>query len=146
MRTFQFSLQRVLDLRTYQRTQAEQKLASIRRKQQQHKAEARQIQSRMEAAAAELPDGANGPADFRRRAAHRESIRQRYREIMRRLDELQEAERDARRRLVERRRAEETLESLYDKEKNRYETDQRRSRQRQMDEQAVVRHVRGNNS
>lgn len=144
MSAFNFSLQRVLDVRTHERKEAEQALAKIRQQRTELKARQRQLDRGFEAAMKAPSPNDTRLADLRRLAAHRDATREKRMQLVDELNELRQQEEAARRELIEKRRAEETLESLCEDERQAHAENEARLNQQLLDEQAISQHIRQN--
>ncbi len=144
---FQFPLQRVLTLRNHETDKASLELA---RSIEERKAQEEKL-AQIEAAlrdAAEQSRGAlpTGPLGFRRLAAHRASLQQALDREQRTLEEKRRQEEQARQRLIQRRRAQETLQSLHDEARARHHENVIRAETDFLDELAVMKHARTSSS
>lgn len=144
MSAFEFSLQQVLDLRVHQRKEAEHRLAKIRRQRRKLETQLRQLDRGFEESLEAPAPSKTNLADLRRLAAHRDSTREKRRRLTETIEEIRQKEETARRELVEKKRAEETLESLYEEERAEHAQKEARLNQQLLDEQAISQHIRQN--
>ena len=140
---FRFSLQSVLQLRRHEVERAERQLTHLLvtyKNQQDTVAAAR-------ASLQELQEDAPGrgivdPQTVRRHYARRQEAQQAIAAAQKRLENVRRQVEESRTHLRERRRAEESLQTLYDKEKARHDKEQALADAAFLDEQAVMRHSR----
>jgi flagellar FliJ protein len=144
MSAFNFSLQRVLDLRVHERRKAEQTLAAVRERRRELETQLRQVRRGFEASLQTHRSDASNVTTLRRQAAHREATREKRRELTDQLEQIREREEIARRKLIEKRRAEETLGSLHEDERRTHVERKNRLNQQLLDEQAISQHIRQN--
>ena len=144
---FRFSLQSVLDLRTYETEKARFFLAQAvaeRREQEQAlaRAERRLRELNENAPNAEFVD----LRTLRQYDAFRQHARRMRDQARKRLDVLRQREDVARANWVEKRQAEESLQTLHDDEKRAHEKKTSDAEMAFLDEQAVMRFCRNDNS
>lgn len=144
MSAFNFSLQQVLDLRVHQRKEVEQTLAKIREQRRDLEAQMRQLDRGFEQSLQTPAPTQTDLADLRRLAAHRDSTREKRSRLADRLEQIRQKEETARRELIEKKRAEEALESLYEDERQTHTEKEARLNQQLLDEQAISQHIRQN--
>ncbi len=142
MGAFKFSLQQVLDLRVHQRKDAEQNLAKIRKQRRDLEAQLRRLDRGFEQSLQTPAPADTNLADLRRLAAHRDTTREKRRRLTERVERMRQEEEAARRELIEKKRAEEALESLYEDERETHAARQARLNQQLLDEQAISQHIR----
>lgn len=139
---FRFSLESVRRLRRHETERAEQHLGQIvraRRKQEQRVAAARQHLDDLTRTATHEAPSANLHR-LRQRDAYRQQARHTLRTERKTLNELKQREEEARAHLLEKRHAEERLQTLYEQEKAQHKKEMRDAEAAFMDDQAVMRH------
>lgn len=144
---FRFSLQSVLDLREYETEKARFFLAQAvaeRREQEQavERAERRLHELSEKAPCSDTVD----LRTLRRYDAFRQHARQLRDKARARLDKLRQREDAARANWVEKRQAEESLQTLHDEEKHEHDQKVAEAEMTFLDEQAVMRYCRNDNS
>lgn len=143
---FRFSLQSVLDLREYETDKARYFLAQAVSERRAQEEAVQRAEERLR----ELNENAPSPGDvdlqtlrqydaFRQHARH---LRDKARE---QLDQLHQHEDAARANWVERRQAQESLETLHDGEKDEHDQKVAEAEMAFLDEQAVMRYCRNDN-
>jgi flagellar protein FliJ len=138
-KNFQFSLESVLRLRKHETESARRQLervATMRATAEAVMEEAERIL--YENVHRPVNTGTLGPSAFRRHNSFREEARMRLEAARVRVAELKRAEEEARSRLVERRRDEESLEQLYDEEHSVHRATQEAADAAFLDEQAIT--------
>ncbi|GIV59772.1 flagellar FliJ family protein [Rhodocaloribacter litoris] len=144
---FQFSLQSVLKLRRHESDTARQALARTMEARKTQEERLAEIEARLhEAAERELQARRTAPQDFRRLAAYRLELQQARDRERRSLEQKRLEEERARHRLLARRRAEETLQTLHDEQKMQHEQALQRAETDLLDEQALMTHLRTHSS
>ncbi|WP_457651528.1 flagellar FliJ family protein [Rhodocaloribacter sp.] len=140
---FQFSLASVLRLRSHESNRARRRLARAIEARKVQEAKLAEAETRLTEANLTAPlTGAADPLTFRRFAAYRTHL-QRVRDRERRtLTQKRMDEERARTALIERRRAEETLQTLHDEERARHIREINESEIAFLDEQALISHFR----
>lgn len=136
-KSFQFSLDSVLRIRKHEAETARrqlQRVAAMRAAAQEMVAEAERMLSEQ----VNRPlSNSGGPASFLRHASYRDEARLRLEAARKRVQELERAEEEARARLVERSRDEESLQQLHDEERLVHVTNHESSEAAFLDEQAL---------
>jgi flagellar protein FliJ len=138
-KSFQFSLESVLRLRKHETETARRQLeriAAMRQSAEMCVAEAERVLN--DHMSRPLAGGSLGPEAFRRHASYRAEARTKLDEARRRVDELARTEEEARKRLVERSRDEESLQQLYDDERMEHIAEQDAAEAAFLDEQAIT--------
>ncbi len=140
---FQFSLASVLRLRSHESNRARRRLTHAIETRKAQEAKLAEVETRLAEANLTAPlTGTAGPLAFRRFAAYRTHL-QRVRDRERRaLTQKRMDEANARTALIERRRAEETLQTLHDEERARHLREISESEIAFLDEQALLGHFR----
>lgn len=144
-RTFRFSLQNVLELRRREADSAELELSHAVRARRDQEAALEEVR-RHRASACDAA-GASGrtpsdPASLRRSAGFLDDLRASEHEAGRRLERLLREEAEARRALVARRRPEEALRLLRDREADAHHRAIAEAEMAFLDEQAITGHAR----
>lgn len=143
---FRFSLQSVLELREYETEQARHQLqATVQAREEQEQAVQR-AEERLKEIRDEAPDpGRVGLRTLRQHDAFRQHAQQQLQQEQKRLRELEEQEAEARAAWIEHRQAEESLNTLHDKEQAQHQKDQSDAELAFIDEQSVMRYNRSSN-
>lgn len=135
---FKFSLASVLKLRRHETEQARQAFAQAAaavQRQRERVGEARRRLDRLAEQAGTA--GASDPSVLRQRDAFRQEAQHAYSEARRQLEALRDREAEARNRLLERQRAEETLQTLHDQQRAGFLEQQAKAEMNFLDEQAL---------
>jgi flagellar FliJ protein len=144
---FRFSLQKVLELRRHETERARQALADAERALEQKQEQLKQARQRLAKCQRVVEEGtALCSADLQQAGAYREDARQSVTEARAAVEEAQQRVEEARTELQEARQAEEAFEELRDQEKGKFDREQTKAEIAFFDEQAVLRHARGNRS
>ena len=142
---FRFSLQHVLELRQHEAEQAHQAYADAMAACEAQEARVLRAQRRLEGLHQRPPEpGAIRPATLRQFDVFRREAQQTLADACTRLSQARQCAEEARTRLLERRRAEEGLQKLRDKEKKQHTHKQLETARAFLDEQAVMRFCRTN--
>ncbi len=140
---FQFSLASVLRLRRHEADRARQALAQAVEARKAQEAKLREADERLrEASETACLTGTADPLAFRRFATYRSHLQRVRDRESHSLREIQLEEARARKTLIQRRRAEETLQTLYDEEHARHVRELLESETKLLDEQALISHYR----
>lgn len=138
-KSFQFSLDSVLQLRKHETETARRQLERIALMRAEAEATVAAAERLLDDFVSQpLASGATGPEAFRRRASYRDQARQRLDEARKRLLELGRTEEEARQRLIERQRKEESMQQLHDEEQVEHVAEQSAAEAAFLDEQAIT--------
>lgn len=137
-KTFRFSLDGVLQLRTHEADQARQALGQATAGRQAQEAAVKAARGALGRTASAPPGDAVNPAQLRRREAQRHQAWHAYEEAMRGLDQLRRQEQQARTRLQARHRAEESMRTLERRERAEHRRETLRAEANFLDEQATT--------
>ena len=142
---FRFSLQNVLDLRSYETNQIEQALQSAVANRQAQEQRVTAARDRLRSIATQSTDArATDLRTLRQYDALRQHAQQALAESQARLQELRDQEAQVRQRWMECRQAQERLQSLHDKEETQHQKAQAEAELAFTDEQSVMRYCRSN--
>lgn len=144
---FRFSLQSVLDLREYEAEKARFFLAQAVAERREQENTVERAERRLEELNENAPhsDGAD-LRTLRQYDAFRQHARRLRNKARERLDECRQREEVARSNWVEKRQAEESLQTLHDDEKRAHDKKVLEAEMTFLDEQAVMRYCRNDNS
>ena len=142
---FRFSLQNVLDLRHYETNQIEQALQSAVAARQEQERCVQEARERLNALTADAPnERQTNLHKLRQFDAFRQNAQYALSESKARLKELREKEERIRAEWMECRQAQESLQSLHDKEQEQHRKNQSEAELAFIDEQSVMRYCRSN--
>ncbi len=136
---FQFSLATVLRFRRHEADRARQALAHIIEARKQQEARLAEVRSRLQEVHAAAPiAGSADPMAFRRFSSYRTHLERACDRELRSLEDARRSEARARERLLEKRREEESLQSLHDEKKSRHRLEEQGAETDFLDEQALL--------
>ena len=144
---FRFSLQSVLDLREYETEKARFFLAQAVAERREQEQALERSEQRLHELNERAPDAdAADLKTLRQYDAFRQHARQLRDRARQRLDELRQREDAARSNWIEKRQAEESLQTLHDEEKQEHNKKVLEAELSFLDEQAVMRYCRNDNN
>lgn len=144
---FKFPLDSVLKVRQHETEHARQVLirATMERKKQEERLEA--LREQMRTLPQSMPGrGAVGPQALRQMDAYRQQAQRACEEAARQLEQLRQTEAQAQDVLLQKRRAEEALQLLFEQQRDAYYRDQDATEAAFLDEQALASFHRQNSS
>lgn len=137
---FRFSLQRVLEWRQHEKERVQQNLARILNTYNRQKDKVAAARARLDALTRDRH--ADGLTSLRQHEAFRRAAAQNLRRAEQRLEEIEQELNTVRANLHEKHREEESLQTLYEHEKQQHKKSQSDAEAAFLDEQAVMRHGR----